>query len=97
MQVEKAYDNGFPVFISEYGFMDSDGDGDLNLSSGENWLKVLDARNISYVAWSISNSKGSASIFKTGSYDMVSTEDKNLKPWGIYLKKLYGNKSGINK
>lgn len=96
-QVEKAYDSGFPVFISEFGFMDSDGDGSLNLTSGENWLKVLDQRNISYVAWNISNSQGSASIFKAGSNNMISTEDSNLKEWGIYLKKIYNKKSGLNK
>ena len=96
-QVVSAYDAGFPVFISEYGFMDSDGDGNLNLTSGENWLKILDERNISYVAWNISNSKGSASIFKQGSDDMTDVSDENLKEWGIYLKGLYRKKSGLDK
>lgn len=95
-QVEKAYDSGFPVFISEFGFMDSDGDGNLNLTSGENWKKVLDKRNISYVAWNISNSGGSASIFKQGSDDMIDVSDSNLKEWGVYLKKWYRSKSGID-
>lgn len=95
-QVEKAYDSGFPVFISEFGFMDSDGDGNLNLTSGENWKTVLDKRNISYVAWNISNSGGSASIFKQGSDDMIDVSDSNLKEWGVYLKKWYRSKSGID-
>ncbi len=95
-QVEEAYDNGFPVFISEYGFMDSDGDGDLDLTSGENWLKVLDERNISYVAWNISNSKGSASIFKYNSSSKTNMDDSNLKDWGVYLKKLYSKKAGLS-
>ena len=64
---------------------------------GENWAKVLDERNISYVAWNISNSKGSASIFKQGSTDMTDMSDENLKEWGIYLKNWYRSKSGLDK
>lgn len=96
-QVEQAYKKGFPVFISEFGFMESSGDGDINESSGDNWRKVLDERNISYVAWNISNSKGSASIFKDGSSDMTDMSDDNLKTWGVYLKNWYRSKSGLDK
>ena len=95
-QVVKAYDSGFPVFISEFGFMLSSGDGAISETNGNRWKNVLDQRNISYVAWNISNSKGSASIFKQGSTDMVSVEDSNLKTWGIYLKNWYREKSGLN-
>ena len=94
-QVSRAYDNGFPVFISEFGFMNSDGDGAISELYGENWLSVLDARNISYVAWNVSNSKGSASIFKYNSTDMIDVSDSNLKEWGIYLKNWYRSKSGL--
>ena len=96
-QVKTAYDSGFPVFISEFGFMESSGDGGLGLNNGERWKQVLDQRNISYVAWNISNSKGSASIFKENSYDMVDVSDSNLKEWGIYLKNWYREKSGLDK
>lgn len=96
-QVENAYDAGFPVFISEFGFMESSGDGNLSLTNGENWAKVLDSRNISYVAWNISNSGGSASIFKQGSTNMTDVSDENLKEWGIYLKNWYRSKSGLDK
>ena len=96
-QVVAAYDKGFPVFISEFGFMESSGDGALNTTSGENWKRILDERNISYVAWNISNSKGAASIFKQDSSDMIDVSDENLKEWGIYLKNWYRSKSGLDK
>lgn len=95
-QVINAYSKGFPVFITEYGFMDSDGDGDLNYTSGENWLKVLDERKISYIAWNISNSGGSSSILKKGNPTMTEFVDDNLKEWGIYLRKLYRSKAGLS-
>jgi endoglucanase len=94
-QVENAYDAGFPVFISEFGFMNSDGDGPISKTNGEKWRQVLDSRNISYVAWNISNSGGSASIFKHNSSRMDDVTDSNLKEWGVYLKNWYRQKSGL--
>ena len=94
-QVTNAYSKGFPVFITEYGFMDSDGDKALDYRSGEAWLKQLDQRNISYIAWNISNSKGSSSIIKAGNQTMTDFTDDNLKEWGQYLRKLYRSKAGL--
>ena len=95
-EVIYAYSKGIPVFISEFGFMDSDGDGAMNYTSGENWLKALDERGISYIAWNISNSKGSASIISNSSSTRTNFSDKNLKEWGIYLKGLYRTKAGLS-
>lgn len=92
-RVERAYDNGLPVFISEFGFMESSGDGALSLSNGSKWKQVLDSRNISYVAWNISNSSGTASIFKHNTTDLYDVSDSNLKEWGVYLKNWYRSKS----
>ena len=92
-QVVKAYDSGFPVFISEFGFMESSGDGNISETNGDKWKKVLDTRNISYVAWNISNSKGSASIFKHNTSKLDDVSDSNLKVWGVYLKNWYRAKS----
>ena len=92
-QVVKAYDSGFPVFISEFGFMESSGDGNISETNGDKWKKVLDTRNISYVAWNISNSKGSASIFKYNTSNLKDVSDSNLKVWGVYLKNWYRAKS----
>ena len=64
---------------------------------GQTFLKVLDERNISYVAWNISNSECSSSIFKHGSNDMIDVSDSNLREWGIYLKKMYREKAGLDK
>lgn len=92
-QVVNAYDRGFPVFISEFGFMNSDGNGSVSETNGNKWKNVLDPRNISYVAWNISNSQGDASIFKYNTSNLADVSDANLKPWGVYLKNWYRTKS----
>jgi endoglucanase len=85
-QVENAYNKGFPVFISEHGGMESSGDGEMSYESITQWYKILDNRNISYVAWNLSNSKGSASILKHGTPEMDNFSDEVLKEWGVWYK-----------
>ena len=94
-QVENAYNKGFPVFISEHGGMESSGDGAINYESIQAWYKVLDKYNISYVAWNISNSKGSASIIKHGDDTLTDFSDEHLKEWGQWYKKWTRSKAGL--
>ena len=81
-----AYDAGFPVFVSEHGGMEASGDGAISYTSIAKWYTEMDKRNISYVAWNISNSKGSASIILQNDPTMTDFSDQHLKEWGIYYK-----------
>ena len=89
------YNKGLPIFVTEHGGMNSDGDGPVNLENVKQWWSVMDELNMSYVAWNISNTKGSASIFKynTGNYFDVS--DANLKDWGQIYKRHCQEVTGI--
>ena len=62
----------------------------------EKWYKVLDQRNISYVAWNLSNSKGSASIIKNGYDAMTDFSDDALKEWGVWYKAWVRKKFGLD-
>ena len=94
-QVKTAYDKGFPVFISEHGGMESSGDGKIDYTSLEFWYKLLDSRNISYVAWNLSNSKGSASILKQETTSLTDFSDAALKEWGVWYKAWVRKKFGF--
>ena len=94
-QVTNAYSKGFPVFISEHGGMESSGDGEMDYYSIKEWYRILDERNISYVAWNISNTKGSASIIKNGDDTLTDFSDEHLKEWGIWYKKWTRSKAGM--
>ena len=93
--VTKAYNAGMPVFVTEHGGMDADGDGDIDKTSTNNWYKVLDARNISYVAWNISHSKGSSAILKSKTKTLDDFSNSNLKEWGIFYKSHIKSRLGI--
>ena len=92
-QVTNAYSKGFPVFISEHGGMESSGDGAIDYSSIQNWYKILDQRNISYVAWNLSNSLCSSSIIKNGNDTLTDFSDEHLTEWGKWYKQWTRNKA----
>jgi len=76
-----------PVFITEHGGMDADGDGKMNYTNLTKWYSVLDQYNLSFVAWNLSNTKGSASFFKTTTTTLDNFDDELLKEWAVYYKK----------
>lgn len=76
--------------------MENTGDGPIYNDYINKWYQDLDSLNISYVAWNISNSSGSASIFKALSSDIVSVSDDNLKEWGIFYRTHVRERMGLS-
>lgn len=94
-EVTKAYAAKLPIFITEHGGMDADGDGKIDYSSVARWYKALDDRNISYVAWNISHKNESSAILKSATANLDDFTDSNLKEWGIYYKKHIKQRLGL--
>uniref|UniRef100_P22541 Endoglucanase A n=1 Tax=Butyrivibrio fibrisolvens TaxID=831 RepID=GUNA_BUTFI len=59
-----ALDEGLPVFISEYGLVDADGDGNLNEKEADYWYDMIRKEyGVSSCMWNLSNKdEGSAMI-----------------------------------
>lgn len=96
-KIRLAYNNSIPIFVTEHGGMENTGDGIIYYDYINKWYQDLDELNISYVAWNISNSKGSASIFKESSSNLSNTNNDNLKEWGIYYRDHLRNKFNLPK
>lgn len=61
--LEDALDEGLPVFISEYGLVSADGDGDVDSKEAEKWYDLINENNLSSCIWNLSNKdEGSALI-----------------------------------
>nr|UNG40283.1 glycoside hydrolase family 5 subfamily 2 [Anisarthron barbipes] len=58
---QRAIDKGLPIFVTEYGTVNSDGDGDVDADESRLWWDWLDENDISYVNWSISDKLEGAS------------------------------------
>lgn len=80
--VTQAMDAGLPVFVSEFGTVDSGGGGNHNQASANMWLDYLDNRYISYVAWQLNNFDQSSSYFP-GSFNPATADPAD---WGNKAK-----------
>lgn len=68
-----AYQQGLPVFVSEFSICESSGNGRNDTVSAGAWMDLLNSHGISYVAWNLSNKAESSSLLnsscsKTGAF-----------------------------
>jgi endoglucanase len=88
-QAQVALDKGLPIFVSEYGTVNEDGNGAPNIPESNNWWGWLDWREISYLNWDISNKdEGSAALLPNTSatYDGVSSNSLTQSGWLVKNK-----------
>ncbi len=61
-RLEKAVDQGLPVFVSECGLCSADGNGSIDRESAAAWLELLDQKGISCVFWNLSNKNEASAL-----------------------------------
>lgn len=82
-----ALGKGLPIFVSESAAMTHTGDGVLDMDSWEEWLKIANEHNLSWIAWSISDKHETCSMLREGTDgDAATWTDDNIKPWGLLVK-----------
>ncbi|MNI00682.1 Endoglucanase Z precursor [compost metagenome] len=74
-----ALNKGVPLFVTEMGFVNADGDGGVNYDSTNQWIDWMNQNNISWANWSVHDKAEGASIFNTNGSLTVS---------GSYLKNI---------
>jgi len=62
----KALNDGYPLFVSEYGTVNADGNGSVSVSESDKWHAFMDEHKISSCNWSINNKPEGASAFVSG-------------------------------
>ncbi len=63
-RLQKAAEEGLPLFVTEFGTCSADGAGKHNPDEAKIWLDLLDKYEISYILWSISNRDETCATFK---------------------------------
>lgn len=77
---DAALSKNAAVFVSEWGTVNADGDGAVNVGSTEQWLSWMDSNKLSWCNWAISNKAEGSSIF--------GGDGSSLTDAGNYLKKI---------
>ena len=77
---DAALSKNAAVFVSEWGTVNADGDGSVNVGSTEQWLSWMDSNKLSWCNWAISSKAEGSSIF--------GGDGSSLTEAGNYLKKI---------
>ena len=91
-ELEAALNAGLPVFISECGICEADGNGSIDFDSAAEWFTMLNEHKISYAIWSLSDKDEASAFFKPG-FDPNSTiRDEDLTTSGLWVKEVVSGK-----
>ncbi len=65
-ELKAAVDACMPVFISECGICESNGDGDIDFASAVSWFQYLNEHSLSYAVWSLSDKDETSAFLNRG-------------------------------
>jgi endoglucanase len=85
-RVSYALSKGVAIFVTEWGTMDSSGNGGINYGETSAWMKFLDNNKISWANWSLSDSGQTHSVLRQGSNVNGGWTDGNLTESGKLVK-----------
>lgn len=84
-----ALKNNVPLFVTEWGTVNANGDGNFDEAKTDTWLQFLYDNDISHANWSLTDKNEGASILTSGNGSGWS--DNNLTESGRYIKQLIGD------
>lgn len=84
-----ALKNNVPLFVTEWGTVNANGDGNFDEAKTDTWLQFLYDNDISHANWSLTDKDEGASILTAG--NGAGWSDINLTESGRYIKQLIGD------
>ncbi|MGW1762579.1 cellulase family glycosylhydrolase [Streptomyces sp. NPDC002073] len=77
-----------PVFVTEFGTQNYEGEGANNFSQSQKYLDLMAAKKISWVNWNYSDDERSGAVFKTGTCNAGGpyTGTSRLKEAGVWIR-----------
>ncbi|MCR5546994.1 MAG: glycoside hydrolase family 5 protein [Lachnospiraceae bacterium] len=88
-----ALNNGLPVFVSEFSICDASGNGDIDKSSANQWMSIIQQYQVSYCIWNLSNKNETCAIIKSSVSKTSGFKTSDLTATGKWWKKQLKKKS----
>lgn len=81
-RTDKAIEKGIPVFVSECGGSEANGDGRFDKNEWEAYVDWMKERKLSWLAWSVSDKNETCSMLLPRAASSGGWADELIKPWG---------------
>ena len=83
-KADKAIKAGIPLFITEWGGVNADGNGSIDVNSTKEWFEWIDENKLSSCNWAINDKDEGSSIF---------VSDSDISETGKFIKELINERT----
>lgn len=83
-----ALANGIPLFVTEWGSVNADGNGGVAAGETRRWMQFLARNNISHLNWAVNDKSEGASIIKPGTSTNGNWSSNDLTASGIEVRNI---------
>jgi len=91
-RLKAALDAKIPVFVSEFGICDASGNGAINEYEAQKWVELMEAYDISWCIWNLSNKNESSALIASWCnkmYDWTYDEWSQSGKWFLKVMEKY--------
>ena len=81
-----AMKKNLPIFVTEFGTTNADGNGEVFYEETQKWLDFMDDNNLSWCNWSIADKKEASAALKPGTKHNELKDLSNLSKSGKYVR-----------
>ncbi|PTN05287.1 glycoside hydrolase family 5 protein [Mangrovibacterium marinum] len=85
-KADYALSKGLPLFVTEWGVGEADGNGKFDLDRNRRWMQWLEDRKLSWVCWNITDKDETTAFLKPGANSNGNWTKEELTPNGLYLR-----------
>lgn len=90
-RTDEAIKKGLAIFVSECAGMEATGDGPLDYAEWQKWVDWMEANQLSWIFWSVSDKDETCSVLKKSAASEGGWKESDLKEYGIkareYIRK----------
>lgn len=90
-KAETAMNNGLALMVTEWGTVNADGDGAVDVTSTDQWMMFLDLHSISHCNWSVHDKLEGASVLRPGAAPNGGWADSDLTTSGLFVRDIIRN------
>jgi len=87
-KAEVAMKLGLPLFVTEWGVGESNGNGEFNLEKTNRWVEWMERNRLSWVAWNVTDKKETTALMLPGASVAGGWSNEQLTESGKYIKDL---------